>query len=89
MEIGANKNLFWKLMDNIQFLSKFGSIMVRVVNGDKNAVRDVDAVADAPIRLFCGNGVKIEIETRQSLTRCYTEVFQFTTFSHSHANFKS
>ncbi len=40
------------------------SIEITAVTGEKDAVRDVEAAADDLIRLFGGNGVKVEIETK-------------------------
>ena len=46
------------LMDFVEM-----SIEIAAVTGNKDAVRDVEAAADDLIRLFGGNGVKVEIET--------------------------
>ena len=46
------------LMDFVEM-----SIEIAAVTGSKDAVRDVEAAADDLIRLFGGNGVKVEIET--------------------------
>ena len=47
------------LMDFVEM-----SIEIAAVTGNKDAVRDVEAAADDLIRLFGGNGVKVEIETQ-------------------------
>ena len=40
------------------------SLEIAAITGEKDAVRDVEAAADDLIRLFGGNGVKVEIETK-------------------------
>ena len=40
------------------------SLEIAAITGEKDAVRDVEAAADDLIRLFGGNGVKVEIETQ-------------------------